>query len=323
MNCFRYEIDKTADKINSLRDSGDLCFALLGDSHLSEEGDDTCADIRAVDDGVGFDFIVHLGNLTNGDNPQAVSEYLLGAELEKYRSAVGAKKLLVAQGDTDGWRNERYAGQLAQHIMTDEVWHRATGFIDKYDGVSRYKNKPYFYVDCGQDVRLIFLCSYNYQIDEAAEVFEKYVRIDAEQQKWLITEALCGTEDKTVLIFSHRIPHSRFESGADPYAYEGRFTEPVTAIIQSAQRRGTKIAGWIGAGYGYDAEIRICCINFAVIAAQLPKCTKNVPEWARNPGKREIGKPSQDLWDAVILKTKQRQVHFVRFGAGEDRVLEY
>lgn len=325
MGCFEKETEKQINSIKSNRTDGELCFAMLCDSHLSDQGDDTVNNIRTVDSAVGFDFMVHLGNITNGDNPKRVSEQLMRLETEKYKNSVKCGKLFVTQGDKDGWRDERYAGQLVQNIMTDEVWYNNTKYIDNYENVSRYKNKPYYYADFPeQKIRMIFLCSYNYQIDEEAEVFEKYTRIDAAQQKWLINDALGSAKNKTVLIFSHRIPRSRFEDGTDPYAYEGRVTEPVTAIMQKARRNGVDIACWFGGGYGCDCEINLCGENFAVIDSQLPKITKTAcTTGVRLAKKRELNSVSQDCWDAVVVKQSKRQLMLFRFGSGEDRIINY
>ena len=242
-----------------------------------------------------------------------------------YRECIQSKKLFVSQGDTDGWRDERFLGQLVQHIIIDEFWHEGTSFIDQYDNVSRHGSDPYYYVDIpDKNVRLVFLCSYHYQIDWEIEYYKKYTEISAKQAAWLKKEALSGCEDKTVFIFSHRIPNSRFETGADVFVYKGNCTEPVHAIIQQAQKKGIDISCWFGGGYGYDGEINVGGINLSVINSQLPKCINNSKcDNVRFAEDRTLKTVNQDCWDAVILKANERKLYMYRFGSGEDRVLEY
>lgn len=312
------EVKKTVDSIKSVREEGDLCFALLCDTHLCDEGESTREHIRAVDKEIDFDFIMHLGGVLNGDNPEMISRRLLRMEIERYRSCIGSQKFFLSLGETDGWRDERFLGQLAVNIVTDEMWHEETSYIDRYDGVVRSGNKPYYYVDL-PEARLIVLSSYYYQIDKNIGLFEKYLTHDVEQMAWLKTEALAGCEGKKVLIFGHRIPKSRFENGADPFIYQGFSTEPLLAILQQAQRRGVQICCRFGGGYGYDSEIRVADIPHAVISSQLPKTVTSAKcDGVRFAPDHTI---NRDCWDAVVLKRETGILHLIRFGAGEDRII--
>lgn len=310
MSFFECEIRKTAEDILKIKKDGDLCFALLTDSLVSDEGAETCANIRAVDEKVHFDFVCHLGNIIGGNNPVRPSLEVLAHEFDMYKSATKNGLLFVAQGEKDGWRDENYLGQLAKGVITDDVWCDASSFIDEAGGVSRPSGKPYFYLDIPEKgARLIFLCSYHSQHDEEIGFFQKYIGFDAEQVKWLKNEALENCVGKDVLIFSHRIPQSRFETGKDQYIYKGNSTEPVLAILQQAQRSGVNILCHFGGAYGVDENISVGGINFRVMDSQLAKG-------------RALGSPEQDLWDAVLVKKDEKKVYLFRFGAGEDAVIE-
>ena len=309
---FENEINKTAADISAARESGDICFAMLCDTHLSDGAADTYKNIAAVDSMVKFDFAVHLGNVINGDNPEKISSRLLSAELDILRSSVRSGKLFVCRGETDGWRDERFAGQLALNIVTDEMWHKNTSFIDEY--AVREGNNPYYYADIqGTDVRLVFLSPYKTEINPELELFEKYERIDVRQQAWLKECALCGCKGKTVLLFSHHIPKSRYSCGSDPYFYEGRATEPALAIIQQAQRGGAQIGAWFGGGYGLDGNITLGGINLSVMDSQI----------IRGKAERNAGDETADCWDAVLLKPKKRELRLFRFGFGNDRIIKF
>ena len=222
------------------------------------------------------------------------------------------KKILFATpGQNDGWRDERYLGQLALGIMTDDDWYEATSFTDSFENVSRPSKKPYFYVDIpDKNSRLIFLCAYHYQHDTEIEFFQKYVGFDVEQVKWLKNEALKNCVGKDVILFSHKIPMSRYETGSDPYIYKGNSTEAILAIIQGAKKEGANILCYFGGGYGIDDNIRVGGINYSVMGNQIAKG-------------RKLGAIEQDLWDGVVVKKKERKIYLFRFGAGEDRVIDF
>ncbi|MDY3927913.1 MAG: metallophosphoesterase [Clostridia bacterium] len=315
---FFEETVKTVDDFRKNKGTG-IKFALLSDTKLCDTVDDTIENIKNVDSNINFDFIIHMGNFINGNNPKDISMMLLNSEFNKFRNAVGSKRFYPVQGKTDGYRDERFCGQLALNIMTDRLWNKQLGFFKEYDNISRPDDKPYYYVDYAeQKVRIVVLCAYSYQIDESIGYFDKYCGIDAQQAVWLKNDALNPKEKRTVIIFSNAIPKSRFEIGEDPFIYNGYSTEPVLSIIQQAKERGTDIACWFSGGYGYDCTEEIAGINFAVINSQIPtvKCNKD-----KNERRRET--KNQDCWDAVVLNTEERKIKLFRFGCGEDRVITY
>ena len=108
------------------RAPSDLCFALLTGTQLSDRAADTARNIRAVDRTVGFDGVIHLGDLLTGNNPERVSMQMLSRELERFRSCTRSKRLYVTAGDADGFRDERFCGQMVYGIITAQRWFRAT-----------------------------------------------------------------------------------------------------------------------------------------------------------------------------------------------------
>lgn len=324
-SCFLEEINKTVKDIRSVMNDDCICFALLSDSKLSDYGDDTRENIKAVDDEIGFDFAVHLGNITNGDNPENITRRLMAEELEKYKKSVLSGKLFVTQGFTDGYRDERFTGQLMMRIMTDEIWCNETKYIDTYENVSRKSGKPYYYVNIPEkNIRLIFLASYFSQIDKDLGLYEKYTRIDVKQAAWLKTEALNMPKGYTAVLFSHALPKSRFEEGHDPFIYCGYSTEPILMILQQAKRLGIDIAGWFAGAYGYDSEAEVAGINHIVINSQAPYVNiESKVEGVRIAPNRDIGTLNQECWDAVVINPKTKEMNIFRFGCGEDRKLEF
>lgn len=322
-DCFFHEIQKTVNDIK--KEKYDLCFALLSDSGLSDIGEITRENIHTVDKEIGFDFCVHLGNILNGNNPRDISCRLLQEELAKYKASLTSKKLFVSQGLHDGYRDERFVGQLAENIIYDELWYEQTKFIDAYSGVVRPTNKPYYYVDfADKNIRLVFLCSYYSQFDAENELYEKYTRIDIKQAAWLKNEALSAPSETTVLIFSHALPKSRFEVGKDPFVYNGYSTEPILMLLQQAQKNGINIGAWFSGAYNCDAEITVAGINHVLISSEKICGTHSSKHSdVRFLDNRAVTQATADCWDAVTVDTKKRQISLFRFGAGEDRVIKY
>ena len=114
------------EKLHALREPDDLCFALLAGTAVSDFADHTDENIRAVDAQTHFDGVIHLGDILNGSIPENASRFVLSQELARFQNATASGKLYIACGDDDGFRNERYVGQIVTGIVTDERWYEET-----------------------------------------------------------------------------------------------------------------------------------------------------------------------------------------------------
>lgn len=324
-NIFEKEIAKTIENINAVRCPGDLCFVMVSDTKLTDTARRIISNIQAVDRQVHFDFMVHLGDLLCGGSPRKVSCRILSEELAAYRSAIATQKLFVAQGETDGWRDESFCGQLVMNIMTDPIWHEETSFIDQYEHVKRSGNAPYYYVDDPvSHTRCIFLASERYEMEEEHKLYQQYHTLGLKQLVWL-EEALKLQVGWNVLIFSHAIPGSRFETGVNPPSYKGNAIDKPLAILQKAVRdHGIRFVAWICGHYGYDCEIQELSMNHIALGglSAFPCPGVELPE-ARRETKRMAGTEKEDLWDALVLKPQERKLYIFRFGAGSDRAVDY
>ena len=326
INNFQKEINRISDAINKIRTSGDLCFAMLSDSILSDSSIAARKIIRAVDEKVGFDCLVHLGDILRGNNPENISRWLLREELAAYQNVVGNGKVFVTQGEQDGYRDESFCGQLVCGIMRDDIWHEDTAYIDRYADVHREGDKPYYYVDFPEyTTRMIFLCSSFYDYDEENMFFERYPAFDLKQLSWLKNVALKAQEGWKVLLFSHAMPKSRFDIGKDPFIYCGFAGEKFLNLLQRAQREEKiSIVCWCSGHYLYDCEAVVASINHMIIGSMAPiSCGEVKQEGARTNSSRELGTIEEVLWDAVVLKADERKMYAFRFGAGIDRVISY
>ena len=132
------------EKLHALREPDDLCFALLAGTAVSDFADHTDENIRAVDAQTHFDGVIHLGDILNGSIPENASRFVLSQELARFQNATASGKLYIACGDDDGFRNERYVGQIVTGIVTDERWYQETAYLEQYPDLHRPQNKPYY-----------------------------------------------------------------------------------------------------------------------------------------------------------------------------------
>ena len=76
-----------------------------------------------------FDGVIHLGDILNGSIPENASSFVLSQELARFQNATAFGELYIACGDDDGFRNERYVGQIVTGIVTDERWYEETAYL--------------------------------------------------------------------------------------------------------------------------------------------------------------------------------------------------
>ena len=209
-------------------------------------------------------------------------------------------------------------------IVTDARWYRQTAYLEQYPDLHRPQDKPYYYVDFTErKVRLIFLSSYASQIDEQEELFEKSCQYGVEQLAWLKKEALDLSAGWTVLVFSHALAKSRFETGVDPWNYMNYSSEPAMMLLRQAEKRGILLGGWFAGQYACDYETTFCHIPYFLIDSVRPQPVKSAFPDVWKCMERKLGTETEDLWDVLLLKPNQRRIHLLRFGPGKDRVFDY
>ena len=104
---FFEEIVKTVDDFKKNRKKG-IAFVMLTDTKLCDTVDDTAENIRTADSNIHFDFIIHMGNFINGNNPRNISMTLLDNEFKKISGMISKKEFYPVQGRTDGYRDETF-----------------------------------------------------------------------------------------------------------------------------------------------------------------------------------------------------------------------
>lgn len=318
--CYRDELSRVTEKICEER--GDFLFSLVADTHLDNSLSDTLDNISAVDETVGFDCLVHLGDFLNGNIPKNYTKQILKEQMDAFAGATENGVFYPAQGNHDGYIDFLSANDIA----LDEDWAEATAFVGSYANVVRPKGKPYFYADYPEkNIRLIIVCSFHYTGFYEGEGFSKQYGIDAEQIKWLEDEALNVGEDYTVMLFSHDTPFSNFDEEHifdDNRRVNGNLA--FKTLLKCKKERGFDVAAWFVGHFHGELTAKYFDINFILIGCE----TAYVPQLWDMPAngfyyERELGTKTEDLWDSVILNKSERTLSLIRFGAGEDRRVEY
>ena len=310
--CYRHEIEHTIQDVRSC--GGDLLIALVADSHLDNSVTETIENLSAVDQAVQFDCCVHLGDFLAGEIGGRYAKLLLRQQLDLFRTAVSSGRFFPVQGNHDAC-----SGPYAEHL-----WPEAVGFLDAEQGICRHAQKPYYYVDIAKEkVRLVFLCSYFYEQRGGEPVM--IFGYEEKQIQWLQNEALVLPSDWTVMLFSHDAPFSALLSDEKTALEKNDIANgnPVfSALDQCRKQYGFDIAGWFIGHYHGDRIVTLFGIPFVITASETAYDPQLFDDDVRF-WERDLGTPSEDLWDALVLKKSERRVYLKRFGAGEDRIVHY
>lgn len=292
--CYKNEIKKICRKLS--KEEFNLKFAVVADSHLDNSLPETLENIKAVDNEINFDFMLHLGDFLNGNIPKEYTEKIFKEQVELFENTINGK-FFPTQGNHDGYTDFKY-----NDIATDGLWEYATG------------RKPYYFEDY-KDFRIVSLCSFAYEYTPEGN-FRKLYKILDSQIEWLENVAL--NTDKTVIFLSHDSPLTSL--------YEKGITPVIEAVLRAKEKYKFDIAGWFIGHFHGDYSFKAHGINFFVIASE----TAYVPQlWGfseKEPEiypERKLGTVSEDLWNVVTINTNTRKIKLMRFGAGKDEEISY
>lgn len=309
--CFGEEIENTVrtveeycEDITRAAGKRPLAFFLMTDTHYAVGGTwgDTVRTMGAVNERVGADGCIHLGDATDGLVPAELTGEYVRHMQEDIRALGLPLYYALGNHDYNYFRNnpERFGRQEMYDLYLSSV----TG---TFDGLPR---SLWYYRDIREHrLRLIFLDSF----DPGQNV--RYGFPEAELD-WLETVLGQLPEDWYVVIFSHVPPVPRLHY----WSSEIRGSQRLTAILRGFQRRsGCKLMGFIH-GHNHADQIDFG-EGFPVISIGCGKCeyfTDKKPEGAETYA-RMRHTASQELWDVMLVSTETEEIKFIRLGAGEDR----
>ena len=319
--CYAEDIKRISQELEQFNNSFKL--AVLADTHLDNSVGQTAANIRAVNVNSEFDCVVHLGDFLNGNLPRYYTKKLLKGQMDMFRKCTGDKSFFPVQGNHDGYADLTKTDSY--NMAIDEDWYEATDFVDKYQHVMRKRNKPYFYADYPKEkIRLVILCTFYYTGFYGGQDYNKVYGTDMEQIQWLEGAALQIEAGWSVILFSHDVPFERFDENAciDNPRVNGNLL--MDTVKKAQKENGFDLPAWFAGHFHGDYIGKVNDINFIMVASE----TAYVPQlWPMPMGgyypPRSLNSKTEDLWDAVVLDKAARKVRLFRFGAGEDRELDY
>ena len=316
--CFEKEIEDTVSKVRAIGAEGGnnhelLRLCLLTDSHYTVNGtwQDTADNISktlgglkgkgvngltvCIDMDSAVDGIVHLGDFTDGMTSKAVTSYYAANMLKDLRENEIPVFVTLGNHDSNYFRGnkQRFSKEEQLHLFGME--------------------KEYYYADYEKaKIRCLFLSSYD------ADVPVRY-GFSEEEVEW-VKETLDGTPvGYKVLIFSHEAPLEDL----DYWARLIRNGRKMMQVLEAYNaREDAQILAYI---HGHThAEHVYRGSSFPIISIGCNKCEyypdkkpKGAHAYTRTPDT-----VTQDLWDVLVVDADAEQLHFVRFGAGEDRVVD-
>lgn len=306
-SCFEEEIRRTADTVLEKSGRGKcMVFALLTDSHCVVNGtwEDTVANMAGVNKRVGFDGIIHLGDLQDGMLDKEMCRRIASGCIADMRRVCEPVYLAIGNHDTNYFKgNPEWLSQGEQYAAYGR-------YLDRY--VNREGTEGWYYVDYDHvGLRMIFLTSF----DHTQAVRYGFPEREVE---WLKRTLEQMPEGYKALVFSHDAPMARL----DYWASEIRGGEALVKVLEDyTDRPGKCVLGFIRghthADYIYDER------SFPIISVGCAKCEyfpDKKPEGSVRQMRR-LNSVTQDLWDVLIITPEEERLEFVRFGAGEDRTV--
>lgn len=317
--CFGEEIKNTVRSVQGyceehVKAAGKrpLVFFLITDTHYAVGGtwEDTVRTMDAVNESVGADGCIHLGDATDGLLPaELTSEYVRRMQGD-IRDLGLPLYYAVGNHDYNYFRNnpERFDRREMYDLYLSSV--PAGTFQGQFKAENMEEGSLWFYRDIGEHrLRLIFLDSF----DPAEKVRYGFPE---EELDWLETVLGQMPENWYAVIFSHVPPVPRLHY----WSSEIRGSQRLTAILRRFQRRsGCRLMGFIH-GHNHADQIDLK-ESFPVISIGCGKCeyfTDKKPEGAETYA-RMRHTASQELWDVMLVSTEAEEIRFIRLGAGEDR----
>ncbi len=297
------EIARTVRAVEEKRTKDCLVFTLLTDTHYVVNGNwETCAaTIEAVNAQISPDGVIHLGDLTDGLLDRETCREYSHRVLDRITGWGKPFYMTIGNHDVNYFRSnphklsgpEQYdcylRGIVSGELTEDQLW---------YD-VSFPERK------------LAFLFLHSYDNEEKLRYGFTQGELD-----WVVERLERLPKEYQVVIFSHEAPLARL----DYWASEIRNGEMLTELLDRWNRTHDNrilafVHGHTHADYIYRER------TFPIVSLGCSKVEyfeDKRPEGAVRPVRIE-GEVSQELWDTMVINTKERKIDFVRFGAGTDR----
>jgi len=301
------ECTKLLYRIEKNRTEDSLLFALLADTHFTINGtwDDTLASLKAVHEKEKFDGIIHLGDFTDGLVTAAATKQYADCVINDLNSMGVPLFITIGNHDANYFKNNPEPFSLGEQCRL---------YLSHSDSYTvREPDSPWYYKDFHEHgMRFVFLHSFDHTR------MHRYV-YTTNCLRWL-ERTLADTPDGyDILIFNHLAPLVRLQYWATRI-YGCKKLVDILEGVNAGSQEG-KILAFIN-GHNHT-DLIYNGLSFPVVSIGCSKTeyfTNYKPRGAYTP-KRRLGETTQELWDAFIVTPKERRLDFLRFGAGDDRVI--
>lgn len=274
-----------------------LSFCLLTDTHYTENGlwKDTAENITKTLNNNEVDAIVHLGDFTDGTESREVTSQYVSTILSDLKE--NGVPLYVTAGNHDynffRGNSERFSKKEMLQCLQLE--------------------KEYYYQDFDEyKIRCLFLYSYD------ADTPIRYGFPD-EEISWVEKSLNEAPQGYKILVFSHAAP-LYFLDYWSRIIWNG---EKLVGILEDYNARSDRqilayIHGHTHAEYIYRGS------SFPIISIGCNKCEQLLDKIPAGSYayERDAGTETQDLWDILQIDSENERLHFIRFGAGKDRIVD-
>jgi len=285
------EVWRVTKRVDMLRKTGDRVFILLTDSHYTVNGtwDDTFAAVKQLSNEIKPDGIIHLGDMTDGMVTGDATRHYIDITLENLRSCGVPVWLTLGNHDSNYFRSnpESFTAQQQKEIY--------------FSG----KNIRY-YIDL-PEIRMIFIDSYD------PKEKQRY-GYNPECITWLDNTLKEAPAKSRILIFSHLPPLTRLQYWTDKVRGD-------VEIMDILKQYPNKNLHWIN-GHNH-ADGLDNNEGFPIISITNAKCEffkEHKPEGAVVP-ERKLNDVTQEAFDVMIVRKKDDTIHFIRFGAGRNKII--
>lgn len=303
---FLDEVQKTVNTVIENRREKSLVLGVLSDSHFTINGtwEDTIHNIKAVNNKVNFDGIVHLGDLTDGMVPAEITKKYAEKIISDLKEINVPIYIVIGNHDTN------YFNGNSEPLSEKEQYEIYQQHSDKY--VNRELKNLYYFSDFKDiSLRCIFLTSFDHR--------EKLRYGFPDEELVWVRDVLESTPKAySIIVFSHEAPLPTLDYWSDNI----RNGDKLMSILERYHLNNRKkimafIHGHTHADYIYTERA------FPIVSIGCSKCeyfTDKKPESATTY-KRKLNSVSQELWDTLIVTPSENKINFIRFGTGEDREL--
>ncbi len=305
------EIAQTIQSVKKLTRGDEPClvFPMVTDIHylkseeVPESFDYCIANMKALSEEPDFDFIACLGDVVEGDMPQAVTAEH-GAHIVEGFSSIGVPYYPVIGNHDDnryGPKEVFTHEQLYQNFMSTLEKENVVFDTSSMEKTNYYKDFPELKIRC------IFLNAntngaYGYSNDTC---------------KWF--KSALKTE-YGVIVFTHIPPIPAQNYGHTKYG-----TDMGSTTIRKLCAAADNFIIMFSGHNHYDSVFTDPFLSYTMNCQKFENENGDPALWTENAVKpqREKGTASEDCFDIVVIHPESGRIDTVRFGAGEDRTINY